>query len=115
MKKVKKIIYGLSCCMVASVFLSCGSGAQKKAGADNEIESVEGAVPEYVILDNPQVDLSEFETDADGFIAIFNGKDFTGWRGYGKENVPGKWTIDDGAIKFNGSGGGEHRMAMVGI
>lgn len=30
-----------------------------------------------------------------------------GWRSYGKDNVPGKWIIEDGAIKFNGSGGGE--------
>ena len=38
---------------------------------------------------------------------IFDGKTFNGWRGYGKENVPSRWTIDDGAIKFNGTGTGE--------
>ena len=38
---------------------------------------------------------------------IFNGKDFTGWRGYMKDHVPTLWTIEDGAIKFNGKGGGE--------
>src|SRR5690554_4945063 len=106
MRKIKRIIFGLSCCMIASVFLACGSGAQKNSST-TDVDSAESAVPEYEILDNPQVDLSQFETDADGYIHIFNGKDFTGWRGYGKENVPGKWTIEDGAIKFNGSGGGE--------
>lgn len=108
MKNIRKFIYGLSCCMVLSLLVACGSGAQKSSGATNdEVDATESAVPAYEVLDNPQVDLSQFETDADGYIAIFNGKDFTGWRGYGKENVPGKWTIEDGAIKFNGSGGGE--------
>ena len=105
---MRKLMYGLSCCMLASVLMACGSGAKKAdAAADNEAESTESATPAYTVLDNPQVDLSQFQTDKDGYIVIFNGKDFTGWRGYGKEHVPGKWTIEDGAIKFNGSGGGE--------
>lgn len=107
MSKVKKLIYGLSCCMLASVFVACGSGAKKNAATDNGVDTTESNVPEYEVLDNPQVDLSQFQTDEDGYVVIFNGKDFTGWRGYGKERVPGKWTIEDEAIKFNGSGGGE--------
>lgn len=104
---MKKLVYGLSCCMVASVLVACGGGAKKTEAAANETETTENAGPEYTVLDNPQVDLSGFETDKDGYTVIFNGKDFTGWRGYGKENVPARWTIEDGAIKFNGSGGGE--------
>ena len=42
-----------------------------------------------------------------GYITIFDGETFNGWRGYGKDRVPSKWTIEDGCIKFNGSGGGE--------
>ena len=49
--------------------------------------------------------------DADGYITIFDGKTFNGWRGYGKDRVPGKWTIEDGCIKFNGTGGGEAQDA----
>jgi hypothetical protein len=30
-----------------------------------------------------------------------------GWRGYRRDNVPGRWVIDDGAIKIVGGGGGE--------
>lgn len=113
MKRIKKSIYGLSCCMLASVLMACGPGGKKTdAAADNGADSTaESAVPEYTVLDKPQVDLSQFQTDKDGYIVIFNGKDFTGWRGYGKDNVPGKWTIEDGAIKFNGSGGGEAQDA----
>lgn len=101
--KVRKIVNGLSCFMLMTLLIACSGGKKKAEGAD----AAEGAVPEYVVLDNPQVDLAEFQMDDEGYILIFNGKDFTGWRGYGKEHVPTKWTIEDGAIKFNGSGGGE--------
>lgn len=64
-------------------------------------------VPAYKVVQAPEVDLSQFPVDARGYISIFNGKDFTGWRGYGKTTVPERWTIDDGAIKFNATGTGE--------
>ena len=88
---MKKIVYALtSLFIVAAMLLACG-------------ESKEG----YRIVEKEQVNLDEFTTDEDGYVVIFNGEDFTGWRGYGRDDVPGKWTIEDGAIKFNGSGGGE--------
>ncbi|MDR1743122.1 MAG: DUF1080 domain-containing protein [Dysgonamonadaceae bacterium] len=108
---MKKIIYGLTCCMLAGTMAACGSGAKKSAPAENSAESTEKAAPEYTVLDNPQVDLSTLKTDKDGYIVLFDGKTFDGWRGYGKENVPGRWIIEDGAIKFNGSGGGEAQNA----
>ena len=40
-------------------------------------------------------------------VVLFDGTSFDGWRGYGKDHVPARWTIEDGCIKFNGSGGGE--------
>ncbi len=64
-------------------------------------------VPEYKIIQAPQVELSEFTTDAKGYTYIFDGKDFKGWRGYGKTYVPSRWVIEDGCIKMNGSGTGE--------
>ena len=91
--------------MLVTLLMACSGGKKKAAG--EEADAAEGAVPEYVVLDNPQVDIADFQVDDEGYIVIFNGKDFTGWRGYGKEHVPTKWTIEDGAIKFNGSGGGE--------
>lgn len=41
--------------------------------------------------------------DSKGYITIFNGKDMNGWRGYGKEYIPSRWVIDDGAIHFIGN------------
>jgi hypothetical protein len=60
------------------------------------------------LLNKPQVNnLSEAPKDSEGFISLFDGKTFNGWRGYGKDTIPGKWIIEEGAIKVNGSGQGE--------
>ena len=102
---MRKVIYAITI-MAAMTFAACGGGGTQKA---QEAESTDATTttPQYEIVENTQIDLSQFETDSEGYIVIFNGKDFTGWRGYGKDHVPGKWTIEDGAIKFNGDGGGE--------
>lgn len=47
------------------------------------------------------------EEQKEGWILLFNGKDFTGWRGYCKTSMPSAWTIEDGAIKISCSGAGE--------
>jgi hypothetical protein len=51
--------------------------------------------------------LASCQPKDDGAVLIFDGKTFDGWRGYNREDVPAKWTIEDGCLKFNGSGGGE--------
>ncbi len=47
------------------------------------------------------------EVIKDEWITLFDGNSFEGWRGYTKETMPTAWTIEDGAIKINGSGRGE--------
>ena len=104
---MKKISYILSCFLAASTLMACGGG-KKPAAPEEAVKTEEkSATPEYTVVNNPTVDLSSFPKDKDGYITIFDGKTFNGWRGYGKDAVPTKWTIDNGAIKFNGSGGGE--------
>jgi hypothetical protein len=39
--------------------------------------------------------------DKNGYMTIFNGKDFAGWRGYGLTKVTDKWVVEDGCIKFD--------------
>ena len=110
---MKKVIYGLSFCLMTGFFAACGgakTGDQAPDTAQGTTVVDEKKAPEYIVVDNPQVDLSTFKKDADGFITIFDGT-FNGWRGYGKDAVPGKWIIEDGAIKFNGTGGGEAQDA----
>jgi hypothetical protein len=47
------------------------------------------------------------EEARDGFVALFNGKDFTGWR-FGEtsptssETLPPNWKVEDGVIKLSG-------------
>lgn len=101
---MKKVIFAFTI-MAATTFSACGGGTQK--AQESESTDAVSETPQYTVVENPQVDLSQFETDSEGYIVIFNGEDFTGWRGYGKDSVPGKWQIEDGAIKFSGSGGGE--------
>ncbi len=76
--------------------------------------SANAQVPEYNVVEAAQVSLDDFVTSADGYTTIFNGKDFTGWRGYGKDHVPSRWVVDDGAIKMNGSGTGEGQTSEGG-
>jgi hypothetical protein len=47
------------------------------------------------------------EIGQDEWISLFDGVDFKGWRGYNRTDIPAAWTIEDGAIKINGSGRGE--------
>ncbi len=48
--------------------------------------------------------LSDAEKEA-GWILLFNGQDFTGWRGLGRDSVPaGHWEIEEGCIKKIPSG-----------
>ncbi len=64
--------------------------------------------PDYVVVNNPQVDLAAFPVDAEGFHVLFNGNEkMQGWRGYGKDYIPARWSVEEGCIKFAGSGGGE--------
>lgn len=108
---MKKIFYGIGCFMIAGAFAACGGGTssneKKTEEAKTETETETAKIPEYEVLDKPQVDLSKYQTDKDGYIIIFDGKSMDGWRGYGKDEIPSRWTIDNGAIKFSGSGGGE--------
>lgn len=77
---MKRVFYAIGILAAAALMVSCGSKTKK---ADT-------TVPED-----------------EGWVTIFDGQTFDGWRGYNREDVPPKWTIEDGAIKINGTGTGE--------
>jgi hypothetical protein len=116
---MKKVSYFFSVALVASLFIACtpkktaeveAVAADPKTVVENEYETLIPATdetPAYVAINKPQVNLDEFAKDADGCIVLFDGQTFKGWRGYDKDTIPGKWVIEDGAIKVNGSGQGE--------
>lgn len=106
---MKKTFCTLGSLLVLGILAGCDNSAENtvKKEETTTTKTEENMGPEYKVVEKPIIDLSEFTKDEDGYIHIFDGKSFKGWRGYGKDKVPGKWTIDDGAIKFNGAGGGE--------
>jgi hypothetical protein len=106
----KKVLNWCGVIALAIVAFLCGRYTAPKAEApaavaDNAAAQVDPT--EYSIMDLPMVDISNFPVDKDGYITLFDGKTFNGWRGYGKDQVPARWTIEDGCIKFNGTGTGE--------
>jgi hypothetical protein len=48
-------------------------------------------------------ELTAEEKDA-GFVPMFNGKDFTGWRFTGDVTAPDNWKVQDGVIQVTGGG-----------
>ena len=113
---MKKIVYAAAAAAMILSAVSCGNG-NKKAAAPAELkwtgtETVETKVtkegaPAYISVEKPQVDLSSVPQDKDGYYVIFDGETLNGWRGYGKDNAPSRWTVEDGCIKFSGTGTGE--------
>ena len=127
----KSILFLSAICLVA--FTSCGGGkkaekpeedktvkVETKAEVDpnlvaeNQYETLIPATdqsPAYVLVNKPQVNLDDIQKDKDGYYIIFDGKTFNGWRGYNKDAIPGRWTVEDGALRFKGSGIGEAQEA----
>ena len=66
-----------------------------------------GGAPAYKVVDAAQVDLADFPVDEEGYVVLFDGTSSKGWRGYGKDALPGRWTVEDGCLKFSGTGSGE--------
>ncbi len=96
----KSIIYAAAAVAGVAMVSSCAcNNNSKKAG--------EAAAPEYTVVEKPCVELSAYPQDKDGYYVIFDGTSLNGWRGYMKENVPERWSIEDGCLKFAGTGTGE--------
>jgi len=117
---MKKIFYFFSITFSVLLLFACGGRQTVKSVAETEgelylpgqetvcIDVVETEItPAYTIIENPQVNLAAFPVDEDGYIILFDGSCTKGWRGYGKEALPAKWSIEDGCLKFSGSGYGE--------
>lgn len=85
---------------------SCKNGSKKAAEGTAE-GTAEANAPEYTVVEKEQVDLAQFPQDADGYYVIFDGTSTNGWRGYGKDALPSRWSIEDGCLKFSGTGTGE--------
>lgn len=94
----------------AALVASCGGNNNKKAAivAQGETQIIEK--DGYNVVLAPEVDIKAYPQDEEGRYIIFDGTSLDGWRGYAKDHVPSKWVIEDGCLKFEGSGGGEAQM-----
>ncbi len=100
---MKKAILMASAAIAGTVMVaSCACNNNSK-----KAEEKTPAAPEYTVIAKPCVDLSKIEKDADGYYVIFDGKTLAGWRGYGKDEVPERWSVKDGCLHFEGTGTGE--------
>lgn len=102
---MKKTFYTLGYVLFLGALTACGNA--KKADSQTTDAPAVTTLSVSKALKAPETDSISLPVDKDGYITIFDGKTLNGWRGYGKDHVPSKWTVEDGCIKFNGSGGGE--------
>lgn len=102
---MKKILFAATAAAAAIAVSSCSCQNNNKA-AETAPETKSNC-PEYTVVEKPQVNLADYKVDADGYYVIFDGTSLNGWRGYGKDNLPARWSIDDGCLKFSGTGTGE--------
>lgn len=91
-----------ACAAMMFSLSSCKNGSKKAAEG-----TAEANAPEYTVVEKEQVDLAQFPQDADGYYVIFDATSTNGWRGYGKDALPSRWSIEDGCLKFSGTGTGE--------
>ena len=119
---MKKTIYPI---ISAILMTACANNSQNLVIGDAVYEGVQTVLevdapatpncPPYVVVNNPEVVLSAFPLDKDGYNVLFNGNEkMQGWRGYGKSNIPSRWVVEDGCIKFCGTGLGEGQVAEGG-
>lgn len=111
---MKKVFYTLTCLAITGALTACGGGNKKAAETTAEEAPTTQMLSYSKSMKAAETDSLSLPIDKDGYITIFDGKTFNGWRGYGKDNVPSRWVIEDGCIKFNGSGGGEAQTAEGG-
>lgn len=102
---MKKLFFPLACCLVGGVLASCGGAKKQEAAQD--AASTTTTLSYSKSLKAAETDSLTLPVDADGYITIFDGQSLDGWRGYGKDKVPSRWIIEDGCLKFCGTGTGE--------
>jgi len=78
---------------LAATLAACGGG-------DAETETPPAAGPATAAPNT----LSP-EEQAAGWRLLFDGATLSGWRGYGREDVPGSWVVVDGAMTHQAEGG----------
>ena len=102
---MKQAFLFISLAILLLAGISC-TGRISSSQVQSKVEAK--LAPEYEDVEKKFVKLSDFPTDAEGFIHLSgNDASLKGWRGYGKDHLPGKWSVDKDILVFNSSGTGE--------
>lgn len=48
-----------------------------------------------------RVNIKSFKKNKSGAYILFDGTSLEGWRGYNKDHLPNKWSIEEGTLKFS--------------
>ncbi|NHK29466.1 DUF1080 domain-containing protein [Parvularcula flava] len=65
------------------------------------------AFPDGLAASGGNVDTISGQADANDWQILFDGESLDGWRGYGREAVPGGWRVENGAITMAQTGTGD--------
>lgn len=94
-----------------AIFLLASMSCTRSVSSSKEQSKDENKIaPEYKDVEKQFVNLSDFSTDAKGFIHLSGNESLKGWRGYGKDHLPSKWSVDSvdkEVLAFNSSAPGE--------
>ena len=99
MKSLKTIFIPLlSLALIAFISNGCKQGSQKEDQETQKEEKMEQAKVN---------ELTKAEKE-EGWMLLFNGEDFEGWRGYNDETFPDSgWVVENNTLRCIGSGQGE--------
>jgi hypothetical protein len=88
----KPLLKFLTVAVIFALLLSCGS--KQKAEPADQLQAV------TIEEDMADLNILTDEEKAEGWILLFDGKSFEGWRRLGREGIPeGHWVIENGSIK----------------
>lgn len=69
--------------------------------AQNNSTKTNTVKPKIEYSNLPQIDIKDIKKNKAGEYILFDGTSLVGWRGYNKDHIPNKWSIEDGVLKFS--------------
>ena len=98
----------ISAACAAMLALTAASCSSKGTAAAEPAEAPVGSLTYSTVPGGEQTAIAAFPIDDEGYTVIFDGANTTGWRGYGKDHIPARWTVADSCLHFaagEGEGG----------
>lgn len=87
--------------LLASILLGALTTTSVSAQNSKAKASTEKPKIEYNSLS--RVAAKDIKKNKQGEYILFDGSSLEGWRGYNKDHIPNKWSIEDGSLKFSRS------------